>query len=174
MKTTGLFSRSTRLEKSIAELEAELADKNIAPLDVATDFIHTTDSANFEERLNQLSPALRELIVNRAKDNVCTFDSIIENTIERQGYPGGWIAMRDWARRQPWHDENVARVSAIIARNKRLDESKEQGLSFSEQGSILGLLRVERMRATSDDEREALTKKIAELEAEFRAANRGV
>ena len=116
IKTTGFFSRSTRLDKSIAALEAEWEEKRIAPIAIAVDFINTTDGSNFEERFAQLSPGLRELIEGVARDNVLAFDSIIEGRARRRGYPGGWIALRDWARRQPWHADAVERVKAIMAR----------------------------------------------------------
>lgn len=173
MKTTGFLSRSTRFDKSIAELEAEFAAKRIAPMKIADEFIDTTDSASFEEHLAQLSPGMRTLIEHTAKLNVLVFDAIIEETIERRGYTGGWIALRDWTRRQPWLDEAVEEAKPFHGQTlPSAEEIAAAARALSEQGHILGILRVERMRATSDEERDTLTKQIEELEASFAKANR--
>lgn len=166
--------RHHRLDKSIAAIEADLAEAKIPPFKVADDFIDTTDASNFEGRLAQLSPKMYELIERTAKNNILTFDSIIAELRERNGYVGGWIALRDWARRQPWVEEATRYALEVQARSRAIDEASEgSDLSFSEQGRMLGILRVELMRATSDSERDEIKRMIAELEDEFRQANRG-
>jgi hypothetical protein len=170
--TTKKLVSLQRLETSIAEFEAEFAAGETAPIVIANRFIHTLDAANLEERLAQLSPEIRALIVRTAKNNILTFDSIIAEIIRRDGYPGGWLALREWARRQPWVAEETKRAAEILARSSSEDDAEAGRLSYAEQGRMLGLLRVDLMRATTPERREAIRKEIEELEAAFAKANR--
>jgi hypothetical protein len=172
MSTTPRNARKSRVAIPIAELETALVERRTPPFLVASDFIDTTDASNFEERLSQLSPAMRDLVEGIAKNNILTFDSIIDYFTSHGRYAGGWIAFRDWARRQPWVPEESKRMAAIMADLPTPEEAEERGRAIAEQGRILGILRVDMMRAKTDDERAKIQKEIDELMVEFEKANR--
>ncbi len=87
MRMSDWTSVNERLEVSIEEMEAELAAGETAPIVVANRFIHSLDHRNFDERMGRLSPKAYDLIVSVAKDNILTFDWIIEDTRRAGGYP---------------------------------------------------------------------------------------
>ncbi len=170
--TTRKLAECPQLNDPVEVFEAELVEGDLPRGAVAQRFIHTLDASNFEERFGRLSPRLLEVVVQTAKNNVLTFDAIIAEITNAGGYAGGWVVLRDWARRQPWLEEETKRVAEILARLKAEAPPKSGRLSFSEQGRMLGILRVHLMRASTDDEREAIRKEISELEVEFRRQNR--
>jgi len=110
-------------------------------------------------------------------DNILAFDGIIEDVIADGRYVDGRLAIRYWARRQPWAEEARIEVEPFMARERERPAAQQAnehaGLSLSDQGRMLGILRVHLMRAQTDEERAEISEQIDELTTEFETINRG-
>jgi len=166
--------RRTRVSKSVAELNRDWEEDKRAPIDVMYDFIDSVDASCVQERLDALSPELRQAIEGLSWRNIIAFDDVIAETLAAGDYADGWIAMRDWARSQPWAARAHLEMAPITARARAAarQDVGEDGGRISEQGRMLGILRVHLMRAQTDEERAEISKQIDELTAEFETINR--
>lgn len=165
-----------RVEKSIEQLNRDWLENQRIPIDIMHDFIDSADEGCLEARLAALSPDFREALVRFLRRNIIAFDAIVAETVAAGDYVDGWTAVRDWTRRQPWAAEAWAEMEPIMAR-MREQEPRPAGpedpvRDLGEQGRMLGILRVQRMRAQTDEERDAITKEIEELTARFEELNR--
>lgn len=161
-----------RFEYSLAELEAQLVDGETPFGTIAMRFIRNLDAETMEESLGQLSPKLHEIVVRVAKNNIVACDSIIEEITRRGGYAGGWMALRDWARRQPWAAEAAERMAEIHARTRTEDPRAPGSLSSAEHGRRIVELSVALTLASTPEQREAIEKEIEELEARLEKSDR--
>ena len=166
----------SRVHKSVEQLNHDWAEGKRIPLYVINDFIDSLDKSCAEQKLAELSPALRESVVGHCRMNILTFDSIIAETIAAGDYVDGWIAMRDWSQAQPWAEEARREMEPIVAESRArvaaMDARERSEPNISEQGRMLGVLRVHLMRAQTDEERAEISKQIDELTAEFEKINR--
>lgn len=163
-----------RIDKSVDRLNREWAARERPLLHVIHDFFDSIDAKCIERSIAELSPDLRKHIEEHCFDNIIAFDSIIEETMAAGDYVDGWIAIRDWARRQPWAEEARAKMEPIMARSRQAAVAAalaEEPSNLGEQGRMLGILRVHLMRAQTDDERAAITKEIEALTARFEKLN---
>jgi hypothetical protein len=164
-----LITRYERLTKSIDEINAALASRLIPPGTLIDEFIDTTTADTFEISYAQLSPEMQEHVRDTAVLNLTSFDAIIADLRKRGAYAEGWVAFREWTKRQPWLAEALAQAGPQTTSAGELEVLRER---YSEQGWAIAALRVEHMRAKTDDERAAITERIAELEREFAEINR--
>ena len=156
-----------RLPLSTTQLNAELLAGEGAGT-VVNGFIMSTTPETFEERYAELLPELQEHVRRAAVQDFDHFDRIIAFAREDGVYAEGWVAFRDWTRRQPWLAEALAQPRAPTYTPEELEVLQQR---FSEQGAVLAGLRVERMRATTDAERDELTRRIEETERRFAKVN---
>ena len=159
-----------RLPLSTTELNAQLLGGE-GPGTVVNRFIMSVTAETFEERYAELVPELQDLVRHNALINVDNFDRIIAFAREDGVYAEGWLAFRDWTRRQPWLADAIAQQQGAKAYTVEEFEALQQ--RFSEEGAELARLRVLRMRATTDAERAELTDLIEETERRFANANDG-
>jgi len=166
----------SRVQRSVEQLNHDWAEGRRIPLDIINEFIDSLDRSCAAQRLDELSPELRQGVVHLCRLNVLTFDSIIAETIAAGDYVDGWIAMRDWSQAQPWAEEARREMEPIVAESRArvaaMDARKQSEPNLSEQGRMLGVLRVHLMRATTDQARAEISKQIDELTAEFETINR--
>ena len=166
----------SRAQKSVTQLNEEYAAGKELPIDIIHDFFDSIDASCIEERLADLSPPLRKHIEEYCWNNIIAFDGIIEDVIADGRYVDGWLAIRDWARRQPWAEEARIEMEPYMAREREWlaarQANEHAGPNLSEQGRMLGILRVHLMRAQTDEERAEISKQIDELTAEFEKINR--
>lgn len=160
-------TNTDRLPLSTTELNAELLAGE-GPGTVVNGFIMSTTPETFEERYAELLPELQEHVRRKAVQSFDNFDRIIAFAREDGVYAEGWVAFRDWTRRQPWLAEALAQPRAPTFTPEELEVLQQR---FSEQGAVLAGLRVERMRATTDAERDELTRHIEETERQFAKVN---
>jgi hypothetical protein len=97
-----IITRTERCTRTIEELEREFDERVIAPFVTADDFVDMTTPETFESLYAQLSPELQLAVRRRAESNFDNFDAVIADLRSRGAYADGWIALRDWAKRQPW------------------------------------------------------------------------
>jgi hypothetical protein len=115
---------NTQLDMSLGELEAALESESLPPLDLVQRFIDSCNADTFEQRLAQASPELRERVIRCAKNNILSFDGILEECERLGRYVGGWVAMRAWARRQPWVGDAIKVMAPVLAR-MRHDQKRD-------------------------------------------------
>lgn len=157
--------RSNTTIEAINAMEPE-----VPPFVIVCFFVDTCSLDSFEERFLQLIPELQAAVRRNAFHNFDNFDNIIRVSLEDGEYTDGWIAYRDWARKDPW-------VVAESAKGQRPPltygpvTSERQRSRIDEQGWVLAQLRIERMRATTDEARAAIDARIASTKAEFEKEN---
>ena len=140
------------------------------PIVLMQAFIDTTTLGSFDQSYAQLPLKMQRQICAHAAINVANFDTIISLLREAGDYAEGWVAFKEWTLRQPWSAEELAKSRPPTIASADLAAKLER---FSEQGAMLGRLRVDLMRATSDDEREEITRLIAYAEQAFAEENHG-
>ena len=161
-------TRRHRLIKTAVQINAEFVSRETPVITIMNDFIDTTTVGTFDELYAQLTPELQEDLRVKAQDSIPRFDAIMVERRERGVYLDGWLAFREWTTRQPWYADAQAQAGSAATSAGELETLRQK---YSEQGATLGRLRVEQMRAQTDDERDAIKQRIADLEREFAKIN---
>jgi hypothetical protein len=85
-----------RLERDLASLDAQWFDA----LDILVPFIRKD---TIDAMYAAMSPDLRQYFLRHARLQFPAFDAIIPERIATKNDATGWIALRDWLYRQPFH-----------------------------------------------------------------------